>query len=595
MKYVWRLLAYLRPHWLGVALSFLALLFGTLLNLTVPWLIKRVIDFGLKGDIRVLSLSSAAIIGVGILRFFVGYGQRYSSGWIAYVASYDLRNALFQRVQSLSFKYHDQEQTGQLMSRMTSDIAVVQRFFSVGLLDSMNLILLSLGVTIAMWQLNPQLTFYALAPFPLLAVFATRFVRIVRHLWRSAQERFAYMTAVLQENLTGAQVVRAFARERYEVDKFKQANREFMDRRLKTIYTWAETFPLMTFIAALSSVLVFWFGGAEVIAGKTTVGTVVAFNGYVMLLAMPVRRLGAIINLYGEAIGIGERLFEVLDTVSPVREKPDAVELPHIEGHVCFEHVDFGYSTTKEAGESGEQMADVLTDINLNVPVGRMIALIGQTGSGKTSLVNLIPRFYDVTAGRVTVDGYDVRDVTLASLRRQIGVVLQDTLLFSVTIAENIAYGRPDATEEEIEAAAKAAQADEFICQMPKGYQTTVGPRGVTLSGGQRQRIAIARALLVNPRILILDDSTSSVDTETEYKISQTLYQLMVGRTSFIIAHRLATVKKADEIIVLHRGRIVQQGTHEELLAQGGYYREIYDLQLRDQENVAAAAMGGAG
>ncbi len=590
MKYLWRLLGYLRPHWAGVLLTDLALLVGTLLSLAVPWLIKRVIDIGLKGDIRALAVSAGAIITVGLLRFLVGYGQRYGGGWLAYMVSYDLRNEMLARVQSLSFSYHDQEQTGQIMSRMTSDITAMQRFFSGALLDSLNLVFLFTGVTLTMLKLDPILTFYALLPFPLLGVTAIHFGRRVRRLWKAAQERFGYLTAILQENLTGAQVVRAFVREHYEVEKFSKANQQFMDQRLKTIYTWASNFPFMSFIAALSSALVFWFGGAQAIAGRTTIGTVVAFNGYVMLLAMPVRRLGMIVNLYGEAMGIGERLFEILDQTSPVQEQVDAIELPRLQGHIRFEQVGFHYARTQEGKQPTEE---VLSDINLDVPPGSIVALVGHTGSGKSSIVNLIPRFYDITAGRISIDGYDVRDVTLASLRRQIGVVMQNTQLFSESIAANIAYGRPDASLAEIQAAAQAAQADEFIRTMPQGYQTVVGPRGVTLSGGQRQRIAIARALLLDPRILILDDSTSSVDTQTEYKIQQALHQLMRGRTSFVIAHRLTTVKEADLIVVLRRGRIVQQGTHQALLAQGGYYKEIYDLQLRDQEETAAANATG--
>jgi ATP-binding cassette subfamily B protein len=389
------------------------------------------------------------------------------------------------------------------------------------------------------------------------------------------------MSNTLKENLTGVQVVRAFAREPYEVEKFGATNRALMQSRLHVLRVHGTVGATLTLLIILSTALIIWFGGREVIAGRLTVGALVAFNSYVVLLSLPVQRLSGVVNMITEAQVSGGRIYEILNTPLDVQEKPGAPDLPPVNGLVRFEDVSFRYVSSKK---------DVLEAITIEAQPGQIIALVGRTGSGKSSLIHLIPRFYDVTAGSITIDGVDIRDVTLNSLRRQIGIVLQESLLFSASIRENIALGRPDATMEEVIAAAQAACAHDFITSFPEGYDTTVGERGVTLSGGQRQRVAIARALLIDPRILILDDSTSSVDTETEHEIQRALATLMRGRTSFVIAQRLSTVKSAQQILVLDRGRIVERGTHDELLARGGPYREIYDLQLRDQEEVARMA-----
>ena len=428
-------------------------------------------------------------------------------------------------------------------------------------------------------SINLRLALLTLLPMPFLAVLVVYLAQVMRPRWRRVQQAFAQVSTVLQENLTGVQVVRAFAREPYEMEKFDTANRDYMRERLRTVRFWGMSSPVLGFLVACGTALAFAFGGPMVIRGELTLGVLVAINSYVVMLSGPVQRLGNTINMAAEAAASGDRIFEVLHAPRDIQDKPGAIELPTVEGCVRFEGVDFRYGDSRQAA---------LHDINLEACPGQAIALVGHTGSGKSTLVNLILRFYDVTHGRVTVDGYDIRNVTLKSLRRQIGLVLQDPLLFSATIRENIAYGRPDATEEEVIVAAKAARAHDFIMSFPEGYDTIVGERGITLSGGQRQRVAIARALLVDPRILILDDSTSSVDTETEYEIQQALNTLMRGRTSFVIAQRLTTVKNADQVLVLDHGRIAQRGTHAELIAQPGPYREVYDLQLRDQEEAAA-------
>jgi len=431
-----------------------------------------------------------------------------------------------------------------------------------------------------------KLAFIALIPVPVIAGVSLNMGRTLRPMFKRRREQFGLVTTVLQENLTGVQVVKAFAREPHEITKFETVATELLKRRMRIIRTFAFNMPLTWALMLICTALVLWFGGRWVQAGELTIGTLVAFNSYVMLLSQPVRRLGFLANVTAEAIASGERIFEILDTEKSIQDRPGAVALPRLEGVVSFRDVSFCYDGSSEW---------VLRHVDLEARPGQVVALLGATGSGKSTVINLIPRFYDVIEGRVMVDGYNVRAVTLESLRPQIGIVLQESLLFSATIRENIAYGRADATDKEIVATARAARAHDFIMEFPDGYDTLVGERGVTLSGGQRQRVAIARALLMDPRILILDDSTSSVDTETEYLIQQALQTLMEGRTTFVIAQRLQTVLNADQILVLDEGCIAERGTHEELLAQGGLYKEIYDLQLKDQERLRREllALGG--
>jgi ABC-type multidrug transport system fused ATPase/permease subunit len=577
MRILWRLLGYLKPYWRRAVVTYFCLLTTMALGLVVPWLIKQVIDVGLAGgQSRFLIVAALVMIGISLIKILFAFGRIYLSEWLSHRAAYDLRDAFYDHVQRLSFAYHDRAKTGRLMSRATRDVEAVQRFISVGLMESVNAALLLIGILVILFFTDWQLALVTLAPLFVVALIAIRLGRLIRPMFKTLQQQFALVSTILQENLVGVQVVKAFAREDYESDKFSGANRELMAQRLALTRLWSSNFPLTFFLISTGTALILWFGGNAVVAGRLSIGALVAFNSYLVMLAMPIQRLGWLINITAEALASGERIFEVLDTDSDVEEKEGAIELPPLEGRVRFENVSFGYDS--------DQL--VLDGISFEAQPGQKIALLGATGSGKSTVINLIPRFYDVTEGRVTIDGYEVRDVSLRSLRRQIGIVLQDSLLFSMTIRENIAYGRPDASMEEVMAVAKAAGAHDFIVSFPDGYETLVGERGVTLSGGQRQRIAIARALLMNTPILILDDSTSSVDTETEYIIQQALANLMEGRTSFVIAQRLTTVINADVILVLAEGRIVEQGSHQELLALGGLYKEIYDLQLRDQEQM---------
>jgi ATP-binding cassette subfamily B protein len=444
------------------------------------------------------------------------------------------------------------------------------------------------GILFLLFQSSVALTLIGLSPLIVLALITVRLGRMIGPLFLIVDRTLGDLSSALQENLTGAQVVRAFAREDFEKEKFGGAHRQLYDAQVRVVSNWGFYMPTMMIFIMLSTALVLWFGGQMVIAGALTVGELVAFNAYLILLAQPVQDLGFIVNSAGEAVAGGQRIFEILDVDEEIKSSLDARVAPILSGRVAFDDVSFSY---RRRSPSGDGERDALSDVSFQAEPNQVIALIGPTGSGKTSLVNLIPRFYDATSGRVRVDGIDIKSLDLKSLRSQIGIVLQTSLLFSTTIRDNIAYGRLDASEDEVIAAAKAARAHDFIAAFAQGYATVVGERGVTLSGGQRQRIAIARALLMNPRILILDDSTSSVDTQTEYLIQQALAELMQNRTTFVIAQRLSTVKRADQIFVLDGGRIVQRGTHNALLEEGGLYKQIYDLQLKDQEQFAREMM----
>jgi len=576
-----RCFGYLRPYWHLTAAAYIALLGINALALSIPQFIRWVVDRGIREhDIRLLGWSVLALLGLtlikGVLTFFQGRWTEIASQSVAY----DLRNAIHQKLAALSFSYHDRTETGQLLARAVQDVERV-RFLTgrafVRLLDG---VILLLGTAVMLVWMNPRLALLALATMPLLAHRALHFGRHFRPLSQEIQQQLAVLTTRLEQNLRGARIVKAFAQENAEIERFDWENQRWFNLAARAARLQAFNIPLMDLIANVGTVFIIWYGGLLVVRGQLTLGELVAFSTYLGQLVMPVRRLGMIISAIAQAAASGERIFEILDAESEVKDAPDAVPLPPVRGHVRFEHVSFAYFGRHQ----------VLKDITFEALPGQVIALLGATGSGKSTIINLIPRFYDPTEGRILIDGYDIRRVTLNSLRAQIGIVLQETTLFAATIRENIAFGRPDATEAEIIEAAKAAQAHDFIMAMPDGYDTRVGERGVTLSGGQKQRIAIARALLKDPRILILDDATSSVDTETERLIQMALERLMRGRTSFIIAQRLSTVRMADLILVLERGRIAAMGTHEELLRTSGLYAEIYHRQLRPQEGMPARA-----
>jgi ATP-binding cassette subfamily B multidrug efflux pump len=581
MRHLLRLRVYLRPYWKQISASLLLLLSLTGLNLVIPEIIQRVIDVGLKqSDVSYLINSALILLGIGIFKSIFTYYQRYLGEWIASNIGYDLRNRLYNHIQHLSFSYHDHAQTGQLISRTIEDVRSVERFAGSSVIELFQVGLLLIGVTTLLFITNPQLAAIALLPMIPLVLLTTNFGKRVSDYFLDVDNALGELSARLQENVTGVQVVRAFAREPHEISRFEQANRTLYNARVKVNSEWSKIMPSSQFLVTAGTLLILWFGGQMVLNGSLTIGELVAFNSYLLLLSAPAQQLTWQVNSAGEAAAGVQRAFAVLDTPLEIKSTPNKIILPALSGQVEFRQVSFQY-----LGEN----ANALQNISLKVMPNQIVALIGTTGSGKTSLVNLIPRFYDISEGAVLVDGYDVREVELVSLRKQIGIVLQTSLLFSTTIRENIAYGCPEASMDDIISAAKAAQAHDFIMDLPEGYDTVVGERGVTLSGGQRQRVAIARALLLNPRILILDDSTSSVDTETERQIQRALINLMHGRTTFVIAHRLSTVHRADLILVMDDGKIVEKGTHAELLAQKGLYREIYQLQLSDQESFREA------
>ncbi len=572
MTHLFKLRSFVKPYLPQILFSIINLAALTALNLYVPGVIRDVIDVGLLSrDGAFLIRSSLLLLALGFTAAALAAIQRFTAEWIGAHFGYDLRNKLYDHIQRLSFSYHDHAQTGQLISRCIEDVRSTQTFIGGSVVELSQLIYILFGALFIMINANWKLTLIAILPLFPLTWITLNFGDRVTHLFFKVDTLLGELSARLQENVTGAQVVRAFAREPYEIKRFDETNRAYYQARLKVIGEWAKVMPTTDFLVTLCAILILWFGGQMVLNGSLTVGEIVAFNAYVAMLAAPAQQLTWLVNAAGEAGAGAQRVLEVLETQPEIVSPPNAIQLPVLRGEVEFRNVSLRYVDEKRAS---------LTEINLKVQPNQLVALIGRTGSGKSSLVNLIPRFYDATEGAILADGVDVRDVDLASLRRQIGIVLQTSLLFSDTIRENIAYGRPDASDEEVIAAAKAAQAHEFIESFPDGYQTVVGERGITLSGGQRQRVAIARALLMNPRILILDDSLSSVDTQTEKLIQAALDNLMAGRTTFVIAHRLSTVRRADLILVMEAGRIVERGTHEELLARNGLYKEIHDLQL---------------
>ena len=579
MKHLLRIQIFLKPYVWQILATLLMLLVLTGLSLVVPRIIRSVIDEGLvQGQTAFLVRSALLLLGLGLLSSLLNLGNRYWSEWIAARVGYDLRNRMYDHIQYLPFTYHDHAQSGQLISRCIEDVRSIERFAGGAVADLIRFVLLSIGIITIMIMDNARLAIIALLPIIPLTLMTSSFGTKIGKLFFDVDNAVGDVSNRLQENVVGVQVVRAFAREPYETERFETANKQVFQTWVYVIDEWSKIMPTTHWLTTVSVILILWFGGQMVMDGTLTIGAIVAFNAYILMLAEPAQQLTCLVNAGGEAAAGAQRVFEVLDTEPAIQSPANATRLESLRGEVEFRGVGLTYQ---------DERTRSLKDIDLRGEPNQIVALIGPTGSGKTSLVNLIPRFYDVTDGSVLVDGVDVREMDLVTLRRQIGIVLQTSLLFSDTIKANIAYGRPDASMEEIVAAARAAQAHEFIEGFTNGYDTIVGERGVTLSGGQRQRVSIARALLMNPRILILDDSTSSVDTQTEKLIQSALDTLMEGRTTFVIAHRLSTVRRADMILVMDQSRIVERGTHQELLARGGLYREIHDLQLVDHARFA--------
>jgi len=591
--YLFRLLRFLAPYKGHVALATLCIGGASGFGLASPQLVRWAVDFGLgvrvldgrlvvSPSTRVLVVAALAGVGAALARGLFAFGQQYLSEWTSQRVAYDLRNRLYDQFQRLSFSFHDRSETGQLMSRATQDVEAARLFIQFGVLRLGYLAGVVVAAAALMFWSNWHLALVALSVSPLVFWRSASLSVRLRPLWLRVQNRMGELTSLLQESLAGFRVVKVFGREDYELQRFGREAQALFDDAYTAGRIQAYNSPLISFLWMLSQGLVLLYGGWLAIEGRLTVGELTAFLFYLTLIQMPLRALGWIVGVYSRALSAAQRIFEVLDAQPEVKEKPGALALRDVRGHVRFEDVHFSY----------DSLSPVLRGISFEALPGQVVALVGPAGSGKTTIVNLIPRFYDVTSGRVTIDGVDVRDVTLKSLRRVVGVVQQGLFLFSATIRDNSAYGAPWATQEDIERAARIARIHDFIVSLPEGYDTWVGERGITLSGGQKQRVAIARTLLRDPRVLIRDDSASSVGAEPESLIWEAMVELMKGRTPFVIAHRLRTLKLADKVLVLQDGRIVEQGRHEELLRRDGLYRQIYELELRDQEEALPVARG---
>ena len=587
MRVAFRLMKYAFRHKRYLIGAYAAMIASTLSAMVVPRLLGDAIDTALASGLQSRLLLLASVIVVfSLLRGVFSYAQRYLSESLSQRSAYDLREDFFRKLQSMSFGFFDKEQTGNLMSKATQDVEAVRMFISMGMVRGLSIFVMLGSVSVLMAVTNWRLAIVSMAFVPLILWRALVLSKVLRPTWMRVQEETGALTTVLQENLSGMKVVKAFGARRFEESKFNAKADSIANLTYSATRLFASQGSLMTFIFTAATGAILWYGGREIAADRLTAGGLASFIFLMALLGMPIRMSGWMVNTFSRASSAGQRLYDVLDAESPVTEKPDAVPLPRVQGHVAFESVSVSYDEARSA----------VRGIDFKVQPGQIIALLGGPGSGKSTIAHVIPRFYDVAQGRITIDGHDIRDVTLSSLRESVGIVMQDVFVFASSMKDNIAYGLDDVDMDEVVKAAKVAQLHDFIEGLPDGYDSWVGERGITLSGGQRQRLAIARTILLDPPVLILDDSTSSVDMATEYRLQQALDEVIRGRTTFVIAHRLSTVRRADLILALDEGEIVERGTHDELLKRNGFYRSIYDLQLRPQEDeppAVPAALGG--
>jgi ABC-type multidrug transport system fused ATPase/permease subunit len=579
MRVLKRLLGYVRPYWKPLVATGVLLLLNTGLSLLPPLFQREIVDQVIEArDLSGLGAMIAALIGVYALLQFVDFGEMYVRHALGERFIFELRVRIYAHLQQLSLSFFEHTSTGELMSRVTNDVNALEQFVTHGVsLTAIDLLRL-MGASAVLLALDWRLALVVLVPLPIMAFGLRRFNQRVRPIYRRVRDRLGDINARLQDNLAGIRVIQAFGQEEPELAHFRDTSERYYRERVQGIRAWSTFFPALRFVSTLGGVLVLGIGARMAVEGQLSLGTLVAFMSYIISFYEPLRRLTEVDNIFQQAIAAGERIFELLDEVPEIQDTPGATALDEIEGDVAFNDVHFRY------GDGDE----VLHDVTFRMAPGEVVALVGPSGAGKTSIANLLCRFYDPIHGRILVDGHDLRGMQIQSLRQHVAVVLQDTFLFNTTVRENLLYGKPDASEEEMIDATRAAYAHEFIQQLPQGYDTEIGERGVKLSGGQKQRLALARAILADPRILILDEATSSVDAEAEYLIQQALDEVMKGRTSLIIAHRLSTIRNADKIIALEEGRIREVGDHKELLARGGLYSQLYQRQL-------ALAASGAG
>ena len=574
MKKLLKFFTYIKPYWKQALLAMILLVCVVFMDLAIPRLVQRIIDDGIyQSNMAIVTSTTLMMLGISVLSTLFSIGNNTLSVQVGEAFARDLREAIFVKIQELTYGNLDQLRTGDLIVRLTSDVSILQQTYRMSMRIGSRGPLLIVGSIILMVSTNASLTLRIVPLLLLTLLLILLFISIIGPIFRQLQKKLDTLNNVLQENIAGVRVVKAFFRQLHEEERFEEVNDEYTGIHIRLMRFVSLIFPLLTFLMNLGILLIVWFGGRQAIEGALTVGEIVAFSNYLMTTMVPLLIMAMLANMVASGMASAERLDEILTTIPEVKDTPGAKKLPvSIKGQVEFEKVSFFYN--------GNCEVKVLDEISLTIKPGENVAILGATGSGKSTLINLIPRFYDVSEGRVMIDGQDIKDIQQDSLLAHIGITPQETILFSGSVRDNICYGKPDANKEEMTKAAKAAQVHDFIMKLPDGYETSIAARGVNLSGGQKQRIAIARAILLKPEILILDDSTSSVDVETETKIQDALKELIKSSTTFVVAQRISTVLRADKIIVIDRGKIAAEGTHQELMKSSPIYREIYDSQL---------------
>ena len=575
MKQYLRLLEHLKPYKFRLFVAAICTALASAGTVVLPWIIKDLVDQVLsEKDAEKLTYIALSVVVIFLFRGFFFYGQSYLISYVGQRVVIDIRREVFKKIQRLSMAFYDKNKTGTIMSYVTNDVNALQTGLVDNIVEMITETVILIASIVAMIYLDWKLFLFSLCTFPVVIMFIDFFGKKIRASGGKIQGATADLTSVLQEVVSSARVIKSFVREDYEIERFETQNMHNFRAQMKYVKLSATLTPTIEFVAAIGVTMILWFGGNSVIDGDITAGALVAFLTYAVNISNPIKRLSRVIANIQKALAAADRVFDVLDLPELIQNKPNAQLLPHVKGSVSFNNVSFAYNTDEP----------ILDDVSFSATPGQVVALVGPSGAGKSTVASLLPRFYDVTGGSIVIDGLDIRDVTMESLREQVGIVPQETMLFNGSVYDNILYGRLDATEEEVMAASKAANAHNFISELPNGYDTQLGDRGVNISGGQRQRIAIARAILKNPQILILDEATSALDTESERVVQEALDRLMVGRTSFVIAHRLSTIKNADKILVMEKGKIVEEGNHDELMAKDGLYAHLYQIQYRNKE-----------